>query len=369
MKFFSAALAALAVGSAMAAPTIADNVLETVDNTVDSVTRRTTPAQDCQACPLPSPPSCPNGGCAGGVDVVDVNVDVHAHADVVVKINEATKIVLDAKALIKADIDLIGESLTAIVAQTVKFIPRPAANHPFPPVAKLTAATVVKVDAQALLKAIVDLKLHVKILVDEVLPCLHGIVHDAHDLVAADLEVALKLIAEIQALLVDVEVCIKALVAAVKAGKLSPAGLALNAMSEPLLTIVFLQMFCSSSRPRSSSSSTSFCPSAAPSSTSASGSLPASRSASILAASSPRSPPASTSSTLAAPASLPWSRSWLGRLPSRSRTKATKFGGKLGRMRRDATSRQQEMWAQVFNVWTGMSHAQLAPQEFPREAV
>ena len=74
-----------------------------------------------------------------------------------------------------------------------------------------------EVDAQALLKVILALKVDLKVLQDCV-PTLHGLVFDVEGLVAADLQVVLDLVLVVEALLAEVEVCLKGLVV-LKAGK------------------------------------------------------------------------------------------------------------------------------------------------------
>lgn len=95
MKFFSAALAAVAVGSAMAVP-----VLDA----------RTTPTQDCTSC---APCSAGTVGPCHSLPAVavDVNADVNADLDldVTAVVTTVTKTVLDVKALVEADLKLIGQ--------------------------------------------------------------------------------------------------------------------------------------------------------------------------------------------------------------------------------------------------------------------
>jgi hypothetical protein len=186
MKFFSTALAAFAVGSAMAAPVLEARTVPTpcpcsgsdksgveVPNvdlpTACNANGIKTPIKD-----LPSP------------DVDEVNAggdEVSAGAgDVVVVVKTLVAAVLDVEAKVHTDLDKI----TAIIGAG-------------------------KIDTEALLKIIVNLQGHLEVL-QGCVPTLDGLVIDANVVVAADLEVVLDLVVRVQALIADIDVCLQALV-------------------------------------------------------------------------------------------------------------------------------------------------------------
>ncbi|KAK4150860.1 hypothetical protein C8A00DRAFT_45816 [Chaetomidium leptoderma] len=92
------------------------------------------------------------------------------------------------------------------------------------------------IDAQALLKVLVDLQVDLKVLLDCV-PTLDGLVLDADVLVAADLQVILDLVVRVKALIVEVQVCLEALVV-LKAEILAVIGVELHACLGLIVSVV-----------------------------------------------------------------------------------------------------------------------------------
>jgi len=202
MKFFTT-LAAFAVG-AMAAPTAPVPC----------------PCADKSGIKVPAnlPSSCTSGN---PVTLPDISVPTHGdgehtgehtgvhtgNADVVVVVHAVVETVVTVEAKVKAHLDLVA----SIIANA-------------------------DIDAQALVKVLVDLQVDLKVLLDCV-PTLDGLVLDADVLVAADLQVILDLAVRVKALIVEVEVCLKALVV-LKAEILAVIGVELHACLGLIVSIV-----------------------------------------------------------------------------------------------------------------------------------
>ncbi|EAQ91724.1 predicted protein [Chaetomium globosum CBS 148.51] len=151
MKFFSTALAAFAVGSAIAAPVL-----------------------EGQTVPAPCPCS--------GTDKTGVDAP---HVDVPSTCGPGS------------------------IKTPIKNHPANGDNDVDVAAASIVAKA--EIDAQALVKVIAALEVDLKVLQD-CAPQLDGLVIDAGVIVAADLEVVLDLVVRVQALIAKVEVCLKALV-------------------------------------------------------------------------------------------------------------------------------------------------------------
>ncbi|KAK3323085.1 hypothetical protein B0H66DRAFT_532399 [Apodospora peruviana] len=180
MKFFTATLAALvAAGSALAAPMNAAEPrgLLSPITTKDIPTR--SPGGSWTGTWAPSGPGS-------------------ASAPVIIAVNAAIDVVAEVEALIKADLEII-------------------------------AGLVVKVnvDAQLLLKAIISLKGHLQQF-QQAGDCLKGTTAPNTGLTAAELEIVLYLVVRVEALVADVQLCLKNLVVSVKADVLAVIGVELK---------------------------------------------------------------------------------------------------------------------------------------------
>ncbi len=212
MKFFSTALAALAVGSAVAAPV----------NDVRSIPAVSVPCpcDDKPGATLPSislPVPCTTLSTTGVIQATALPAVYHpgkhdtghiGNDKVVIVIHTVVETVNTVEVKVKAHLNLIGKNHRHL--HSCQEYSQLTANS-----AHIIAAS--DVDAQALLKVILDLKADLKVLQDCV-PTLHGLIFEVEGLVAADLQVVLDLVLGVEALLAEVEACLKGLVV-LKAGK------------------------------------------------------------------------------------------------------------------------------------------------------
>ncbi|KAK0711844.1 hypothetical protein B0H67DRAFT_493803 [Lasiosphaeris hirsuta] len=169
MKFFTAALAAVAAGSAMAAPLN---------------------ARDCITTPAPAPtpeipgPSCDHAPPAAPAPPAPVAHWAPSHE------------------------------------QGTGWAPEPAVPAP-------ALVAEVDIDVQALLQAIISLKLHLQVLLSECVPKLQALVLSL--LVEVDLKAILSLVLEIKGLFLEIEGCLKHLVVTVSAEVLAVIAVELHA--------------------------------------------------------------------------------------------------------------------------------------------
>ncbi|KAK3391851.1 hypothetical protein B0T20DRAFT_67210 [Sordaria brevicollis] len=233
MKFFSAALSAATIGSALASPILGSacgghgavpsglngipsgaaspiNAGDLVPSQVEALTSATTltwatTISDSKtqyytdiingAAPtgVPSIPSIPSTGLDAG-KIGSGATDGKAPA-VIVK--EVTTVVLNIDVLVKADLARITELVDCKTG----------------------------VDVQLLLEAIISLSGHLNVLVTGIVPQLTALIRpSAGLLVGAELQIVLDLVADIEALLGEVQLCIKHLVANVSASVLIAVG-------------------------------------------------------------------------------------------------------------------------------------------------
>jgi len=175
MKFFSTALAAFAVGSAVAAPVLEARTAPCPCSGTDKT------GVDVPNVDVPS--TCGPGGIKTPIKNLPSTGDViSVGADVVVVVDTVVKAVVEVEANVQAHL----EAIAAITAKA-------------------------DIDVEALLKIIVDLHLDLDIL-NGCAPQLDGLVIDADVFVAAELQVVLDLMVRVQALIAKVEVSLAALV-------------------------------------------------------------------------------------------------------------------------------------------------------------
>ena len=203
MKFFSVALSAATIGSALASPilgsacsgshasaingdlvpsavqtlTSATTLYQTWATTVsDSKTEYYSPEiTTAVASALPT----------GTVDTDKLSSDATSGKAPAVVVKEVTTIVLNIDVLVKADLTRITELVDAEAG----------------------------IDAQLLLEAIVSLSGHLNTVVTGVIPSITALIKPSVGLVAAELQIVLDLVADIESLLTQVESCLKHLIA------------------------------------------------------------------------------------------------------------------------------------------------------------
>ncbi|KAK3504774.1 hypothetical protein B0T13DRAFT_507366 [Neurospora crassa] len=237
MKFFSAALSAATIGSALASPILGsacggqgaapsgaalpsglaspingDNLVPAPVQTLTSATTLyqtwATTVSDSKTQYLTSglavPTGVPSVPSTGGAGAGAIN----GKAPVVI-VKEVTTIVLNIDVLVKADIAHILELLEVKAG----------------------------VDAQLLLEALVSLQGHLHTVVTGVVPQITALIRPEVGLVAGELQIVLDLIADVEILLSQVENCLKHLVATVSHDVLKVIGAELNLVSGLLLPI------------------------------------------------------------------------------------------------------------------------------------
>ncbi|KAJ4379473.1 hypothetical protein N0V85_008866, partial [Neurospora sp. IMI 360204] len=154
---------------------------------------------------LPAAPGVPSTG----VDAGKIGSGASNGASVVVIVKEVTTIVLNVEVLVKADIARITELVDCKTG----------------------------IDAQVLLEALVSLNGHLHTVYTGVIPQITALIRPEVGLVAAELQIVLDLVADIEILLHQVEGCLKHLVATVTADVLKVVGAELNVIAAIILPI------------------------------------------------------------------------------------------------------------------------------------